>query len=187
MKQSPYTAVAIAAMVLCMPARAADVNSWSPSASANTTPAPNGFPDNISPSQVHGSIREIMASVRRLQQRFGAAVTSGGSANAQTLTYSIQPTSCVAGDVYMFIAGFTNTGAMTLNNGACTAAVKLGADALAGGEIVAGRAVMVTYDGAAWQLVSGGGGGGGGISAGAILINASGDLLLNASGDILLN
>lgn len=85
--------------------------------------------------------------------------TSGGSANAQTVTLAAAPT-LGPGLVIGFTAGLTNTGPCTLNpNGLGDTAVKIGVPkaALAGGEIVAGAAYTVYYDGADFVLVPSGG------------------------------
>ena len=42
-----------------------DIQSWSPTASQNTDPAPDGFPENIPLRDVDDSAREVMAAVRR--------------------------------------------------------------------------------------------------------------------------
>ena len=70
--------------------------------------------------------------------------TSGGSANAQTVTLAPVVTSQAAGRRIVFIAGFTNTGAATLSpNGVAAAAFRKklagGLTALTGGEIVTGN------------------------------------------------
>src|SRR6185437_2929432 len=89
------------------------------------------------------------------------AGTSGGSANAQTLSPSpYAPAAYVAGDSFSFIAGFTNTGAMTLNNNSLgTRAVQLpsgnGPIALIGGEIVAGNVITVRDTGTAYFITEG--------------------------------
>jgi len=62
-----------------------------------------------------GTARTDAAQVGQVQD--GAIIwcgTSGGSANAQTLTPSPAITAYVAGQVFRFIAGFTSTGAVTL-------------------------------------------------------------------------
>lgn len=84
--------------------------------------------------------------------------TSGGSANAQTISIANYAT-YTAGVTLRYVAGFTNTGPQTLNVSALgtrnvykpTAA---GPAPLSGGEVVAGQLVEVTYDGAQFQLVS---------------------------------
>lgn len=88
-----------------------------------------------------------------------AGGTSTGSANAQVVS---SPTpinfSLTAGKRITFIAGFTNTSAMTLNVNA-TGAIAVsrmtpvfGPQALAGGEIVVGNYVEAVYDGTRFQL-----------------------------------
>jgi hypothetical protein len=86
------------------------------------------------------------------------ASTSGGSANAQTVT-SPTPTgfTLAVGKRVTFIAGFTNTGAMTLNVNATGVTnvyryTPLGPAVLTGGEVVAGNYVEVVFDGTQFQL-----------------------------------
>lgn len=85
--------------------------------------------------------------------------TSGGSANAQTI---ITDPDFIAYDVPLFIgfiAGFDNTGAMTINaNGIGAIAIYkegvTGPDPLAGGEIIAGNVYIIAFDGTEFQIVS---------------------------------
>jgi len=83
--------------------------------------------------------------------------TSGGAANAQTLTLAPIITAYVAGQRYSFIAGFTNTAAATLNiNGVGAKNIfntATGA-AIGAGEIVATRAYEVIYDGTQFLLLN---------------------------------
>jgi hypothetical protein len=88
-----------------------------------------------------------------------AGGTSGGSANAQTVTLTPAPTLAL-GLVIGFTAGFTNTAACTLNpNGLGAQNIRLGVPkaALTGGEIVAGAGYTVYYDGTDFILVPTGG------------------------------
>jgi hypothetical protein len=82
--------------------------------------------------------------------------TSAGSANAQTLSPSPAPTAYTAGDVYKFIAGASNTGALTLNVSSLGAkSVKCpDGSACIGGEVANGRQIEVTYDGTNFILTS---------------------------------
>lgn len=78
--------------------------------------------------------------------------TSGGSANAQTITAA--DFTGADGQVIAFIAGLTNTGALTIDpsNFAATAIRKDlpgGPVALIGGEVRAGNLIMAVYDSAA--------------------------------------
>ncbi len=85
---------------------------------------------------------------------------STGSANAQVVT--LPSTSLysgyVAGDSFVFQAGYTNTGATTLSivgNSTLTAtALRFNGSALVGGEIVTGNIIHVTYDGTYFQVAS---------------------------------
>lgn len=74
--------------------------------------------------------------------------TSAGSANAQTITTS--SFSSADGQSIAFVAGFTNTGALTVtpSNSGPIAVLKdlaTGSAALTGGEVVAGNVVLATY------------------------------------------
>ena len=75
--------------------------------------------------------------------------TSGGTANAQTV--SVSAFSTVNGQTFYFKAGFTNTTALTLtvNGGSAISVVRdtpTGTVALTGGEVVTGNIIGVTYD-----------------------------------------
>ncbi len=86
------------------------------------------------------------------------AGVSGGTLNAQTVL-SPTPSGYVlaAGRIVIFIAGFTNSGPMTLNvNSTGPIAVlqhsQAGLIPLAGGEVVATQATIAYYDGTQYQL-----------------------------------
>lgn len=88
--------------------------------------------------------------------------TSGGTANAQTVTIST-PTgfSQTTDFTIVFVARFTNTAAMTLavNGGTATnffVPTPGGPQAMIGGEIVAGQLTVATFDGTEWVLISAG-------------------------------
>ena len=85
--------------------------------------------------------------------------TSGGSADAQTLTMTA-PTVAL-GLTLTFIAGFTNTGATTLQpTGGSAVAIRKGVnnDALEAADIVLGASYTVYYDGTYYKLMPGPGG-----------------------------
>lgn len=124
---------------------------------SNVTGTDPGWPVGMAPSRVGSSARALQGALTRDWDRRGPTLTSAGTANAQTLTYTIAPTAYVRGDTYSFLAGATNTGAATLNVNTlgAKAITKNGAQALTGGEIAAGVAVMVVYDGTRFQLIGG--------------------------------
>lgn len=104
--------------------------------------------------------------VREMEHRFTLRIeanqdggTSGGSANAQTLTMTA-PTVAL-GLTISFIAGFTNTGATTLQpTGGSAVAIRKGVndDALEANDIVLGASYTVYYDGTYYKLMTGPGG-----------------------------
>lgn len=105
-----------------------------------------------------GTLRNDAAQVGQVQDSglvYGA--TSGGSANAQTLTLSPAITAYVAGQRFSFLAGFTNTAAATLNVNAVGAKNIFNAAtgaAIGAGELVVGRLYEVLYDGTQFQLLN---------------------------------
>lgn len=120
----------------------------------NTNAAKNG---------VNSDITALTALITPITPAAGGstvyfASTSGGSANAQTVA-SPTPTgfTLAVGKRVTFIAGFTNTGAMTLNVNSTGATnvyryTPSGPVALTGGEVIANNYVEVVYDGTQYQL-----------------------------------
>jgi hypothetical protein len=83
--------------------------------------------------------------------------TSGGSANAQTLTIS-NYSGTVAGTAIRFKAGFTNTASTNLNiNSAGAILIEKqtvgGLVQLTAGDIVVGQVYSAVFDGSVWQLI----------------------------------
>lgn len=143
-------------LLAAWPAHSNDIaaSTWSETAASNTAAPPNGWPSGtVTPVQVSPMMREMMAAIKRFYNHVNSTVTSGGSANAQTLTYSVAPAAYVTGDSYAFIVGVTNTGATTLNvNGLGAKDIKIGTSALTAGQLTAARVVAVYYDGTQFQL-----------------------------------
>ena len=67
------------------------------------------------PGSVNNSSRAMMAALASLLKDLNGTLTSGGSANAQTVTANVGFTSLASGRLVSFKAGNTNTGAATLN------------------------------------------------------------------------
>ena len=79
--------------------------------------------------------------------------TSTGSANAQLVTHLFAPAAYQAGQIVAFVAGFTNTGAMTLAvNGGLAKNLYIAGAPLPAGAIVAGSLVVAMYDGVQFQV-----------------------------------
>lgn len=140
----------------------------------------NGVNSNAAANGVNSDITEILGLTTPLSPAQGGSTvyrggTSTGSANAQALA-TLAPTgfALTAGNIITWIAGFTNSGATTLNgNGTGAVAVKKIAGGalvdLAGAEIVATGAYAAYYDGTQYQLINPSTAGGG--SGGAVVAN----------------
>lgn len=131
---------------------------YSEVAANNTTAGATGWAANSAPTSAYTVIRDKMAAFKRWWNRVSPTQTSGGAANVQTLTYGVAPNNYTQGDTYTFIAGFSNSGATTLNVNALGAKAinKNGALPLVGGEILAGAVVTVMFDNTgAFQLTDG--------------------------------
>lgn len=94
-----------------------------------------------------------------IQNGTATAGTTGGSANAQTLTVTPAISAYATGQLFWFKAGATNTGSTTLNISAVGAktikrVVQGSKQNLAGGEITSGRVYVVIYDGTDLVLLS---------------------------------
>ena len=117
---------------------------WSTTAGSNTTVAGINIAEGCDPGNVNNAIRAVMAAAKG--RSWGG--TSGGTANAQTVTLTPAPAAYVDGMEVTFLAGFTNTSATTLNvNGLGAKDIFDGPSALAGGEIVINNIYTLVYDG----------------------------------------
>jgi hypothetical protein len=104
-----------------------------------------------SPGSLNNGLRALQGAITREWNWRNPTLTSGGSADTQTLTYSVAPAALYNGQIFSFIAGFTNTGAATLNvNGLGATAVKKMSGgvqtALSAGDITAGNFYQVAYN-----------------------------------------
>lgn len=134
---------------------------WNQADASNTgTTPPNIDGTRDAPSFYDNSVRAVIGGVKREYAWRSFSVTSGGSANAQTLTYSEAPAAYYNPQLFGFIAGFDNTGSVTLNVNALGAKTikKIGNGgtgiALDAHDIMAGDRVSVVYDGTDLILVS---------------------------------
>lgn len=83
------------------------------------------------------------------------AGTTGGSANAQTFTQTPAPSAYVDGQGVTAVAGFTNTGAMTLNgNGLGAVNVQALGASLTAGMVTAGNTYHFVKRSTAWHLLN---------------------------------
>lgn len=79
----------------------------------------------------------------------------GGTADVITLTPSPAATAYADGLAFRFLAGATNTGAVTINvSGLGAKSLRIGGRTLTAGALVSGRVVKVVYDGTYFQLLN---------------------------------
>lgn len=118
---------------------------------SNTGALP-GLTGSSSPALIDNSIQALMGAIKREHDWRNFTVTSGGSANAYTLTYSVAPAAYYTGQAFGFITNFAVTGSATVNVNALGAKTikKLVAGVktnLASGDISSGDFVQIVYDG----------------------------------------
>jgi hypothetical protein len=151
MRHRLLSILALLALLFAVPAYATDVCSadWSETDASNNVASPRGFPEGMAPSGVNDSARAVMGAVKRFWNRNNGVKTTGGTANAQTLTYDVAAAAYCTGERFTFKAGATNTGSATLNvNSLGAKTIKTNAgDALVSGEIQSGSYYTVVYDG----------------------------------------
>lgn len=121
----------------------------------NQTPASNDlsgyFATGMRPSAVKNAGWDIMADLAQ----FMSLPTSGGTANAQTVTNTRQFGALFTGMTQWFIPGNTNTGAVTLAIDGLTAKnVFANGVAAIAGMLASGVPALVKYDGTQWNLLN---------------------------------
>ena len=81
--------------------------------------------------------------------------TSTGSANTQAISCTIAPAAYAAGQVFSFIAGYTNTGATTINvNSLGAKSIYIQGSNISAGQITATRLYVIVYTGSVFELVN---------------------------------
>lgn len=126
---------------------------WSLTASSNGSADANiNFAEGQSPPSLNNSARALMAAVKGWANQIGGAKTTGGSANAQTITsdsVAAIATAYAAGMAFIAKAGYTNSGEATLNvDGVGARPIKKGGgqSALAANDIVANGVYIFVYE-----------------------------------------
>ena len=101
----------------------------------------------------------VASDAARLDQVQGGAATFITVAGTDTLTGTVFPalSAYATGNQFSFLVANTNTGAVTINvDGIGSKAItRTGTTALVAGDMVAGQAVEIIYDGTRFQLVNG--------------------------------
>jgi hypothetical protein len=134
-----------------MPPEIGNTSVFSQTDANNNTGTQPSWAEGQSPSSVNDAARALQGAITREWNWRSVTLTSGGSADTQTLTYATAPAAYYNGQRFAFIAGFTNTGATTLNvNSLGATAVKkmVGGvqTALSAGDITAGNFYEVAYN-----------------------------------------
>lgn len=131
-----------------------DLHNWSGTAASNNASPPDGFPEGMNYAQVNDGAREIMAAVYRYYADLTGSLTTGGAANAYTITPNRTIASYAVGTMFVAKANHTNTGAATINVSSlgAKAIVRPDGSALTAGEIQSGGIYRYTYDGTSFQL-----------------------------------
>lgn len=133
----------------------ASVQKWSKTAANNATADPD---INLAEGQPAGTVndagRAIMQGAANYRDDIGGQLTSGGTANAQTLTTNQGIGAYADGLMLGFVAGVTNTGAATLavdtlGAKAIRKVTRTGEVALDAGDIQANGHYTVRYDASA--------------------------------------
>lgn len=115
-------------------------------------------------------VPNITTTMTRTSAELNKAVTQDGTelwltsvsgTNTITATTTPAPSSYTNGQTFRFVPAVTNTGAVTINIASLGAKsiTKNGSTALGAGDLTAGVATQITYDGTNFQISSGVGGG----------------------------
>lgn len=116
------------------------------------------FPEGQAPSTVNNGARALEGMLARgFRDTIMPTKTSGGSANAQTLTTNQTISAYAAGtSSFVFKAGYTNTGTCTMNVDSLGAKTIKNLDGtnLAAGAITAGGYYWIVYDGTNFILLN---------------------------------
>jgi hypothetical protein len=132
-----------------------NVMDWSTTAASNSSADSSiGWAEGQARASVNDSARSMMAAIAKKRNLENYSITTGGSANAQTLTSGVSYTSVPTGLIARVTLGFTNTGSTTLNmDGIGAVLIKRFAANLGGGELIAGRQADFYYNGTNWILL----------------------------------
>ena len=133
----------------------AGTDSIGTSASATSITIPQYGAVTLIDASVLGKWAQLL-ELPEIWNRFSLG-TTGGAANTQTGSYPLGqiPTSYVSGMMAQFVAGFSNTAAITLNiNALGVKNIYSAGSPCVGNEIVAGRTYIVVYDGSQFELIN---------------------------------
>jgi hypothetical protein len=130
-----------------------NVPDWSTTAASNSSADSSiNWAEGQARSTVNDSARSMMAAIAKKRNLENYSITTGGSANAQTITSGVSYTSIPTGLRANVILGFSNTGATTINMDGvgAVAVLDLYGFALTGGELHATSYADFFYNGTNW-------------------------------------
>ena len=133
-----------------------EINDWDIAAANNNDVPPDGWPENtMQYSEVNNTGREGMAVLARYFQDSNGALSTGGIADAYTLTLNAGHVAYFAGMYIAATFNATNTGATTIDvNGiGVQDIVDRGGNPLSAGEIQSGGIYELRHDGTEFQLM----------------------------------
>lgn len=124
------------------------VAAYSTTAASNTAVGGVSIAEGMSPASVNNAMRAMIADTAIMRNLLGGSATTGGSADAQTLTTGMTLAALMQGLLIGFEAGYTNTGAATLNvDSIGPKSIKTPAGAaLSAGMLTAGGIYLVAYE-----------------------------------------
>ncbi len=158
-----------------------NIAQWSTTASGNSAPAPDGFPEDMPASGVNDAAREAMAAIARdYEDRQGNLVTAG-TATAYTLTTNNLHAALADIGMLAFRAHVANTGSaptLAVDSLAAKTIVKSDGSAIGAGDIALNGVYLLTYNETndVFHIVLGGGS--------SSVITTRGDIIYgNSSGE----
>lgn len=126
---------------------AVDLFSWSTTAGSNTDINGIDIDENWAAANINNAIRDMMAQLALLRKLISGSITTGGSANAQTLASGFSMSSYQQDMPLSFEAGFTNTATATLDVDSIGAKTfNHNGQVLLPGDILAGSTYWCTYE-----------------------------------------
>ena len=134
---------------------AVDFHTWSTTAGSNTSINGINLAEGWAAADINNALRDMMAQHALVRKLVSGSITTGGTANAQTLASGFSMLSYQQDMPLSFEAGATNTGATTLNVDSIGAKSVVRGDgaALIPGDIVAGGTYWATYESGADVIV----------------------------------
>lgn len=120
-------------------------------ASNNSTP-PDGAPEDMAPSGVNNTMRQMMANIAALNKVY----TATGTGDAQVVTFDPAPAAWTTSTLFYFRPVAANTGSATISNGVSAKTLKLpdASTDLPAGYLQTSNVYGVWYDGTNAVIVS---------------------------------